>query len=363
LDDLICHALRGDPAAWPSDATPPDARGFLEQCMRHGVSGLVCQRMQGRPEWAEWPREVRASLRNSNKAGVAQELLRRHHLSTVLRAYSQRGIRCLLMKGEALAATHYDAPGTRTRGDCDLFVGLEDIENARQALLDCDFQVVSPVYKSHQFSAVRAGEKGRTVQFDVHWRISNHPRYARTITFEDAWRHSVELPGTVPMRTLDPVHALLLACLHRLANDRHDANRLIWLYDVHVLVRSMSVAEFEEAVRRASELDLQDALLDGLARSRERFGTGFPPHSFEALVRSVADASRKSRLADSHLALLVDDLRVLPGMRSRLKLMRELFLPPADSVLRGAGKTNSLWLPLLYAQQVLGGVAKRLSLR
>jgi len=363
FEDLICRALRGDDAAWPAESKPTDADDFLADCQRHGVSGLVFQRMQGQPEWAAWPREVRESLEQSGKAGVAQELLRRHYLSIVLRTFSDRGIRCLLMKGEALATTHYEAPGTRTRGDCDLFIGFRDIEKAKEALLDCDFQVVSPVYKSHQFNAVRAGQKSRSVQFDVHWRISNHPRFARGITFEDAYRHSIELPGAVPTRTLDAVDALLVACMHRLASDRHDANRLIWLYDVHVLVGSMPPAELSEAVRRASGYDLQAALLDGVLRARERFGTEFPQQLLEMLTQSEAGASGKARLADSNLALLADDLRVLPGMRSTLKLIKELFLPPADSLLREAGRTSPLWLPWLYVQQVLGGVAKRLSLR
>ena len=363
IEELVCRALRGESAVWPTAATQLDRQGFLEYCRRHGVAGLVCQRMQGQVEWAGWPLEVREGLGRSNKAGVAQELMRGHYLSIVLREFSVRGIRCLLLKGEALAATHYEAPGTRARSDCDLFVGLQDIEQAKDALLDCGFQVVSPVYKSHQFSAVRADDTSGAVQLDVHWRVSNHPRYARCIPFEDAYRNSIALPGPAAARAMDPVDTLLVACLHRLGNDRHDANRLIWLYDIHVLAASMSMGELEQAATRATARNLQAALLDGLLRARERFATRLPAHLLDNLAQPAGKESVGVRLASSNMGLLVDDLRVLPGLRSRLNLLRELFLPSADALLRRSGKTSPLWLPLLYAQQVLGGVAKRLSLR
>jgi len=364
IESFICQALRGEPAPWDAiDCEISDAE-FITMCRHHGVQALLCHCMHERPEWFSWPNNVRQELSAMSQANVAQELIRNHHLNGLLKIFLLRNIRCLLLKGEALARTHYAAPGVRTRGDCDLFFDLREIVEARQAVLDAGLRIVSPVYKSHQFTVRRPVKGHDVIEFDVHSRILNHPRYARVLSFDEAFNNSVPVPGLSTSRALHPVDALLHACLHRVANKRHDPDRLIWIYDIHILVDQMTVADLREFAKKVMKKNVQIECLEGLLIAQDCFHTNIPREVVEDLMGHEASsyAAWRRRFAHSNLSLLIDDFRVLPSFRSRWGLLRELFFPSSDSLMRRYKKTNRMWLPYLYLNQVLGGIVRRLSL-
>ncbi|MFC1688475.1 nucleotidyltransferase family protein [Pseudomonadota bacterium] len=362
-DRFIYRALRGEPAPWADLGPQMPAQEFLKQTEHHGVQALLFHCVHESDAWKDWPQDVRQVLERASKAGVAQEMLRTHHLSRILKEFDRAGVRCLLMKGEALALSHYSTPGTRTRCDSDLFIHLGDIEAARQALLDADLNIVSQVYKSHQFTVSRTGDVSGAVQFDVHWRISNHPLFARVISFEDAFDNSLAVPGMENARMLNAVDALLLACMHRMGNERHDRNRLIWINDIHELTTSMDANELMEFASKAVRLGVQAACLDGLSRSVKCLLTAVPDSVIEVLKTPELPRSRSVRIARSSLGLLIDDWRNLVDRRSRLGLLRELVWPSSSYLLQKYHKNSKLWLPVLYLRQVLGGAFERLSLR
>ena len=82
-------------------------------------------------------------------------------------------------------------------------------------MLDLGYRVASTVYKSHQFTVVRPAMNRYSIRFDIHWRILNSPRFARVLSFEEAFEGSREVPGMSPMRILSDSDALMLACMHR----------------------------------------------------------------------------------------------------------------------------------------------------
>jgi hypothetical protein len=363
IDELICRALRGGPSPWAELEPHVHTREFLERAEHHGVQALLYHRMRDREEWQAWPNAVRNGLEQASKAGVAQEMLRTHHLARVLEEFDRAGVRCLLMKGEALALSHYVTPGTRARCDSDLFIPPGDIEAAKQAVLDANLSILSQIYKSHQFTVNRAGDSFGVVQFDVHWRISNHPQFARAISFEDAFEASVNVPGMEKVRMLNSVDALLLACMHRMGNERHDRDRLIWINDIHALTTTMDIDELIEFAAKAVSLDVQAACLDGLSRSIACFSTPVPDRVIKILQSPELRSPFLVRIARSHLGLLINDWRILADRRSRLGLLRELFWPSSSYLLRKYDKNSKLWLPVLYVRQILGGAFDRLSLR
>jgi len=103
--------------------------------------------------------------------------------------------------------------------------------------------------------------------------------------------------------------------------------------------------------------------LDGLRRAQHCFHTQLPGQLQEQLRESGTAGPDKGRLGGSHLGLLAHDWFELPGLRARLGLLKELFLPSGADLLHRYGKKNGLWLPWLYLRQVVGGVYTRLTLR
>jgi hypothetical protein len=327
------------------------------------VTTLVYHQVYQAPEWKEWPAELRLWLEQCSKAEVAKELLCAHHLIKILEAFLLQGIKPLLMKGEALARTHYPVPGSRARADSDLFIHFDDIQPARNALVECGFSIDGSIYKSHQLVARRIGHDQAPVEFDIHWRILNAPRFARSISFDEAMSRSIVVPGLDDCRTLNVVDALMLACMHRVGSDWHDQDRLIWVYDIHTLVTAMSEQELQQFSILAVERNIQSACYAGLAKARACFRTKISSQVMGVLETAEIPNTLSRRFAESQLGLLIDDLKCLPDRRSRWALFRELFYPSGASLLQKYGKQNKIWLPWLYLKQIFGGTWARLTLR
>lgn len=362
IDDFICQALRGQPAPWTVPGNLK-ANEFLARCRHHGVVALLFHRMRNNPDWQSWPLELQQELEQASKAGAAHDLLRTHYLRQLLNALAAKDIPCITTKGEALAVSVYKQPGTRPRSDSDLFIRMGDIAGVRQTVLDLGYRVASTVYKSHQFTVVRPGDESYSIRFDIHWRILNSPRFARVLSFEEAFEGSREAPGMSPMRILNDSNALMLACMHRFGSERHDRDRLIWIYDVHELIMAMDSREFFRFAGRAVERSVQDVCLDAILKSEACFHTVVPAQVIAQLQTPGSKPSNSRRFTQSHLGLLLVDWKELPNCEARAELLRELFIPPGAYLLHKYRKNNRLWLPVLYLRQWLGGVYDRLLLK
>ena len=172
------------------------------------------------------------------------------------------------------------------------------------------------------------------------------------------------MSGLEGARALKPAHALLQACMHRAGNPDHDPDRLIWLYDIHLLVSAMSESEMQEFADRAVHENLQDICTSALETVRSRFNTEISPQVLQTLA-TPADpgVSPGQKLMDSQLGLIIDDLKELPDLKSRLALTREYLAPPGSYLLQRYGKEGWYWVPLLYCRYMTSGLIDRVTLR
>src|SRR5262249_31693890 len=122
--------LRGE-APDCSCLTPADAQSeFLRFAADHGVEGLVRRCLKHNGSWAILPSAVRTELDGSVQLHSVLELLRRRELSRILASLRNTGIRTLVLKGGALAYTHYPAPFLRPCLDIDLMIDRTDRDHA-----------------------------------------------------------------------------------------------------------------------------------------------------------------------------------------------------------------------------------------
>jgi len=362
IDDYLCRILRGEQAVWPPVSDKDFAQSFLDRAMHHGVQALVYDLVSPTAAWQGWPEDLRHRLQEELRAAVAYDLLRSHCIPALLGELQRRNIKVLITKGEALARMVYKNPALRVRCDTDLFIDLKDIERVRSAFVDSGYTIIPPIYKSHQFMGVKA-LAGSSIVVDLHWRILNAPQFARAISFNEAYRRSVPLPGMSDCRTLNRVDALLLACMHLKGSEFHEEGRLIWLYDIHLFFSAMTQTQQRDFAQKAVDIHVQQACLDCMLASTAQLHTEVSSILIETLANAQQTGSISRRYAASNLALLLDDLRELPDTKSRAALFRELFFPSPESLLGRYGKTSRVWLPLLYLNQLVGGISRRLSLR
>lgn len=199
---------------------------------------------------------------------------------------------CLLLKGMALGHWLYPAPELRPGCDVDLLVAdLAQAEAAVAALQAAGWRLAHGV-APHQASDTQVAlvdPARRGVVLDLHWSLLNHAALGRGIAFDGLWARAQALPGLHPQaRGLGPADALLHAALHRAGNraaGTHD--RLLWLYDLHLLAARCDAADWARLLAPAADPVQVAALADALAAAQAAFATALPPGLEAAAARSA----------------------------------------------------------------------------
>src|SRR4029077_3309662 len=115
---------------------------------------------------------------------------------------------------------------------------------------------------------------------DLHWQINNGQAFARALGYDEATARSVPVAQLgASARSLYPPHAMLLACMHRAAHlgvDGPEGNRLLWLYDIHLLATAMTAGQWRDFGQMCAEKNMRRVSLDAFTVTRQAFATPFP---------------------------------------------------------------------------------------
>ena len=282
-------------------------------------------------------------------------------MTSVLNDLEAEGLEPLVLKGMALAHTHYPQSWMRPRLDTDILVAPESHERAFELLRSRGYEeppVVSGSLVSYQAIFVRRTEVGGEHVIDLHWRIANPQIVAGVSSHAEliARANRVALSGRGSMRVPSSVDALLIACLHRAAHHA-DADDLIWIYDIHLIATRLEAGQWREFVKEAIDRQVAGISARGLSLAVGRFHTGVP----DGVMR------RLSAMQEPSVVLLRRDLRPVDrlaidltalGLRQRARLLREHLFPPASYVRKKYGVQNSVILPAVYAYRILAGATR-----
>jgi hypothetical protein len=345
--------LRGERADWPADATDSDATQLLESIEQNGLAPIVYARSP------DWP--IRPSLREIAIRAAAGETSRLADVRAVLSAFETNGIRVLIIKGTGLAYDIYPSPELRPRGDTDLLIAESDLESVRTILHALDY--TSPLTSGdtlavRQQSFTRGGHV-----YDVHWDIANSPIVRDALPFEELLSRAIAVPRIAP-NALAPSHvdALLLACIHRVAH-HHDIERLIWLYDIHLLRERMNAGEHARFWRLAADRRVVAICERSIELADEWFAAA--PHDRASDWLRDGDRARDEPSAAfldhdrTRGEVLTSDLKAL-SWRDRLRRMRELALPPIGFMRQSFPSAPTAALPALYVWRGARGVLRLL---
>ena len=299
---------------------------------------------------------------------AALGMLREQELIAVLEALAVAGVEAVLLKGTPLAYSHYTEPAARPRCDTDLLVSPAQRDAAARALEAIGYRranAVSGELISYQDCFDRmTGNVAHVV--DLHWRINNSQLFAQALSFDAAHAQAVAVSQLGELaRALCPSHAMLLACMHRAAHlhaDGGDGNRLIWLYDIHLLASGFSAEEWQQCAELCAATRMRSITLDAFAATQQALGTTLPAAVIAQLAAPGSAEPSAAYLDASRWRLLLTDLRALGTWRQRATLLRESCLPPAEYVMARYHARSRWLLPWWYARRALGG-AWRLSAR
>ena len=372
LTPLIAALLRGENPASVHGMDAANAAALSDACVVHGVHGVLYHQLSPSARWLALPQVLRERLEGQAKADMAWELAHKAELAASLDALADAGVDVLILKGTALAYSLYPVPSIRSRGDTDLFIRPEDLSVLCDVLERLGYakDVVSQGI-GYQINLSKTDRFGLAHTLDVHWRISNSEVFSEVLVWEEAHRRSVALPALgAHAHGLYCLHALIHACIHR-ASHFHapyyvddvaylERNRLIWLYDIHLLVGALRVADWTLFANLALERAVSGVCRDTLQAAEEMFATAIPSQVWEALSRPRrAELSAQLLIASPWRAAWVD-LWAQRGLKERLHFLRDLVLPSPAYMFRKYNERRAWVLPYLYVRRVLEGIPRRL---
>jgi len=362
-DDRLDAVLRGEAVPWPAFGwTTTD---LLDACATREISALVYQQRLRATDAGDWPDDARAALAGVAREAEAAELLRGREIALVLDALASAGVHAILLKGAALAYTVYDSPGSRPRADTDLFIRSEQIETSRRVMTALGY--TEPALSGGelifcQFAMDKRDRFGVDHAFDFHWKISTQSLFAQIITFDELYAEAVPVPALGPhARTAGFPHALLLACTHPVMHHR-GVERLIWIYDVHLIASRMSACDLTRFVSLALQKQVAAICAHQLARSRARLHTRVPDGVMTQLsstrgVESTAVYLQADRRWHHELA---SNVQGLPRWTDRVRLLREVIFPSARYMKQKYSLAGSgvVLLPAVYVHRCVHGAWK-----
>ncbi len=369
LTALLTALLRGEQPPWPAGAPADSENQFLMRAEKDGVAGLLFERLHNTPDPAVWPVTLREPLAARARELAVAEMVEEAELKRVLKALAEQDIPILLMKGTPLAYSIYPTPSTRQRVDTDVLIRREDADRVRAVMQDLGYRQPTAVdgdLVSHQFALTRADKFGAQHTWDFHWKISNAKSVADFLRYDDVADRAQPVPALGPhARALGTVDALLLACVHRVAH-HHDDDRLIWLYDIHLLAGALSEQSRRTFLQRAAAQGVSRICAQGVLHAVNRFATRLPG-AFLRELQASADKKNEASAAlltrNSRLEDWLADLRALPTWSQRLRLLRQHAFPSAHYMLGRYQTERRALLPWLYLRRGLNGLGKLLRRR
>jgi hypothetical protein len=312
VESLLCALLRApDSSSVLTPRAPAAWQALADAAIRHGVAPLLCRRFVDHGWPSDLPLEIRHALEATLYSGTAQQFVLRSALHRVAEALTAH-MPVVLLKGAALGATLYPQPGLRPLSDLDLLVPRAQIPIALQLLAALGYHqkhsVIDGADAELAQHVVVYGGPNHTVAIELHWGLIGGDADRRTPAIDWFWKHTVAwqplatpatTPQPYPVVQLDPTANLLYLAAHLLLQHNSTTPRLIWLYDLHLLLeRCGDQIDWQAVIAQARSLGWSGMLHSALGLCHVAFGTPLPPpstalaESYPALV-----ATRPARVA------------------------------------------------------------------
>ena len=110
----------------------------------------------------------------------------------------------------------------RPRSDTDLLIEKDDVAVVTRVMTELGYRratLTSGDLVMPQRPFVKRDLSGVVHTYDFHWKIANPQPFADALAFGELMKRSIEIAALgAHARTLGPLDALLLACIHRVAH-------------------------------------------------------------------------------------------------------------------------------------------------
>lgn len=332
-----------------------DVESFLHIVRVHCLEPLLYHKTYGTDLWQEWPEKVQTRLAEEYQNQSIIDAVREEELTLFFKELHQQAIPFILLKGTALAYSVYDSSVLRPRLDTDIWIREEDAQKTRKILEALDFNcnhLITGSLANYQFMASKRDSMGIALSYDIHWKLSNPQKFSNFLTFDTAYKSSEEIDlGKARVRILSPKDALLHALVHRATHHKNE-EKLIWFYDIFLLVQKIGIENLNHFLSYAKSKNLYEISARGLLDTQAWFYFDLSKVDLDNLSENLElGVPEKPRL----IHRIASDLKELSWSK-KLRLVFELLFPASDFMLSKYEVSSKLWLPLLYFWRLFCGL-------
>jgi hypothetical protein len=366
-EEQITEWLQGilSSSAPPLPCASPNAYGnILQKAEWHGVTSLIYYILNANNKWTNYPDKLRQQFSEKTRQNVVITMLWKQEFLDVHSRLLEAKIPVLLIKGLALSYNLYPAPYLRPFGDVDvLCLDRETAEKAYKIIGETGYKrpnEISGKYIYHLLSCSKHSNTGFNFTLGLHWRVNNLNYFANAFSYGELEATSQSVTELSPaVRTFSYENALLLACLHRVAHTPDGkANRLIWLYDIHLLANVLREHQWSTFVDMSIRKNLAGVSVDGLLKSKESLNTCIPDRVIEDLNRHATTDPFHAMQDASRWIFYLRSFQSMPSWNARLCLIKEHLFPSPKYIMDKYHNENILLLPFLYIKRIFQGLIK-----
>lgn len=251
-----------DEAGWDS---------LISLAKGEGVAPLLYAKFQAAGWPAEAPARACTMLAGDYYRSAACYSLLRAELERILNALAEADVRVLVLKGMSLAGRLYPDPALRPMSDLDLLIPAEQVGTAVGCIESCGYRV-----QKSSYHVVLWGGPGEQVNVELHWSLTpGQTGEASENCSGFLWGNTQPLE-VLPGQVLSCEADLLYLSAHLIL--QHGGRpRLIWLYDLHLLLTAQAASlDWPALFQRAEELGWEAPLAAALSLVQECLGSPLP---------------------------------------------------------------------------------------
>ncbi|HEA70060.1 MAG TPA: hypothetical protein ENI07_25095 [Desulfobacterales bacterium] len=364
-DDLLNYVLsilKADPILTPGVPITKWSE-LLSILNSHWILPLLYWHVARLPDEFRPPGPVLDRMRKAFQWSRSRCFQLETQLEEILSAFTDKGIRVLVMKGPAIGKMVYPDPALRPASDLDLLVLPDQVTRSRTILGDLGYQCLGKRFEvSRDFynDEIFVNQKNQkhNRQVELHWDLHRFSGIERDGGVADLVDRAAEVNAELfAFEALDPIDALI----HRAVSNAFDKGthmRMIWVYDVKLLAEHLATPDDWRALQERSvawraRLAVEHSLNMAQAWAGLELPDGFEefstwPEPTETEVKAWSKITEKQPGLSGLLGLHMDNAS------SRLDKIRYYFhlLFPSPNYIRSSYPPAKEWLlPISYVRR------------
>jgi len=330
---------------------------ILRSLRYHGITELSYKQFENKPK-------LHNALDALAKESIAVEMARAVEIEQFLKILHSSNIDFLVFKGTALAYFLYRNAWQRPRSDTDILIDRDDLNEVLELFSELGYEQsvsISGKYVSYQTTVTKKVSHQFTHRIDIHWKINNRQILSNCYNLDELLENSMSCSIlNHEMFIPSNIDSLILACIHRVGH-HSDKERIIWIYDIHLLAESLSHEQWAMLIAKARNKNISRIIFDGISTSNALLDTKLDTGIYQALKKSLKTKESSAIFLDRDLGetqIFWKDLMFLPKWSQRLTLIKEHLIPDRKYL---AAKSPSISFSKALVKRLLGGVVKKVS--